>query len=462
MKRDLTQSYSLPVVAQIERNIIGACLHPDEARMVAEMDVIPEMFYDVRYAKIFAACVALLKDKIQPDLVTIAQYLALNNVRLAEAGGNEVFLAELFAEVPTMVYVRDWVVMLREYHGRRELIRIATRAIDRFRDTEYPALLSFKEMTGALNSAEDFLIRSRSLPTAAQGEEYLASLEQIQNNDGRGNGVIIPWGISRLDQFCPFQRQQIFVLGAGVNTGKTRFILSDLAGKLLLPDPPPVAVFSHENSNRVLWDGLVSIISGVSGYDLNRPGGLDSGKLDQVRNAVRFLQEKSDYFRLYGKGQYKPTPSGIAAKVRHVWNFTKGKLALVAIDYIQNHRPDGKAFGRTEEIERFIGELSEVLDEFPVGILLLSQLNRDKERGNRLNTVADLKGSSAIEQEADYIAFLQKNSSVSHGCYPVDFYAVKTRSGTPRWNEKLDFNSSTGKFIGIAGRYCSEDYRQGY
>ena len=99
MKRVLTQSCSLPVVAQIERYVIGACLHPDEARMVAEMDVIPEMFYDVRYARIFAACMALLKDKIQPDLVTVAQYLALNNIRLAEAEGNEEFLAELFDSI---------------------------------------------------------------------------------------------------------------------------------------------------------------------------------------------------------------------------------------------------------------------------------------------------------------------------------------------------------------------------
>ena len=301
MKRTVTP-LQLPAVLEVERNIIGACLHPNEARRIVEMDVTPAMFHDIRYSRIFAACLALLQDKIQPDLVTVAQYLYLNDIQLDGPNGNEVFLAQLFGEVPTTVNVRDWVTMLREYHGRRELIRISMRAIDRFRDTEYPVLSGFRELTESVNSAEDFLIRSRSLPTAAQGEEYLASLEQIQNSDGRGNGVIIPWGIPGIDNLCPFQRQQIFVLGAGVNTGKTRFILSDLAGKLLLPEPPPVAIFSRENSNRVLWDGLVSIVSGVSGYDLNRPGGLDAAKMEAVRNAVRLLQEKADCFRLYGKG----------------------------------------------------------------------------------------------------------------------------------------------------------------
>lgn len=460
MRRASTQTEQYPAVLEVERNIAGACLHLNEARRIVEMDVTPAMFHDVRYSQIFKACLNLLEDKIQPDLVTVAQYLYLNNIHLNGSGDNEIFLAQLYAEVPTMINVRDWVTMLREFHGRRELIRISMKAIERFRDTEFPVLSGFRELTESVNSAEDFLIRSRSLPTAAQGEEYLASLEQIQKSDSKGNGVIIPWGIPGIDNLCPFQRQQIFVLGAGVNTGKTRFILSDLAGKLLLPEPPPVVIFSRENSNRVLWDGLVSIVSGVSGYDLNRPNGLDSAKMEAVKQAVSFLQEKADYFRLYGKGQYKPTPSGIGAKVRHVWNFTKGKLALVSIDYIQNHRPDGKAYGRTEEIERFMGELSEELEEFPVGQLLLSQLNRDKERGNRANTVADLKGSSAIEQEADYIAFLQKDGKKTYGCYDVDFYAVKTRSGTPRWSEKLEFNSSIGKFSNVASRYSEADCPQ--
>lgn len=455
MRNIVRESKPLPAVLQIERNIAAACLRPNEARRIVEMDVTPAMFHDLRYSQVLAACVTLLQDKIQPDLVIMEQYLDLNNIQLGGADGNAIFLAELDGAISTAVNLRDWVTMLREYHGRRQLILTAQRAVDGFADTELPALASYKALTASINRAEDFLVRSKSLPTAAQGEEYLKTLNQIQTGGNRGNGVVIPWGIPGLDELCPFQRQQIFVLGAGVNTGKTRFLLSDLAGKLAMPEPPPAVIFSRENSNRVLWDGLVSIISGIPGNDLNRPGGLDGRKLETVENAVRFLQSKADFFRLYGKGQYTPTPSGIAAKVRHVWNFTRGKLSLVAIDYIQNHRPDGKAFGRVEEIERFIGELSEQLAELPVAVLLLSQLNRDKERGNRANTVADLKGSSAIEQEADYIAFLQKDSRRSFGCYDVDFYAVKTRSGTSRWNEKLEFNSATGKFLGIADRYSA-------
>lgn len=457
MRRNIQDPKPLPAVLQIERSIAAACLRPNEARRIVEMDVTPAMFYDIRYGQVLAACVTLLQEKIQPDLITVEQYLDLNNIRLGEKDSNAFFLAELDGAISTTVTLRDWVTMLREYHGRRQLIMTAQRAIDGFADTELPALASYKVLTTSVTQAEDFLIRSKSLPTSAQGDEYLKTLNQIQTSDNRGNGVVIPWGIPGLDQLCPFQRQQVFVLGAGVNTGKTRFILSDLAGKLAMPEPPPVVIFSRENSNRVIWDGLVSIVSGVPGNDLNRPGGLDGQKFEAVQNAVRFLQSKADYFRLYGKGQYTPTPSGIAAKVRHVWNFTKGKLALVAIDYIQNHRPDGKAFGRTEEIERFMGELSEALEEFPVAVLLLSQLNRDKERGSRANTVADLKGSSAIEQEADYIAFLQKDAKRSFGCYEVDFYAVKTRSGTSRWNEKLEFNSATGKFLGLAARYSAAD-----
>ena len=63
MKRTVTP-LQLPAVLEVERNIIGACLHPNEARRIVEMDVTPAMFHDIRYSRIFAACLALLQDKI--------------------------------------------------------------------------------------------------------------------------------------------------------------------------------------------------------------------------------------------------------------------------------------------------------------------------------------------------------------------------------------------------------------
>ena len=120
---------------------------------------------------------------------------------------------------------------------------------------------------------------------------------------------------------------------------------------------------------------------------------------------------------------------------------------------IQNHQPDGKAFSAVEKVEKFIQELSDGIGEYPIALKLLSQLNRDKSRGNNRLTVNDLKGSSAIEQEADYIAFLQQTEKTEADVFGIDFYAVKTRSGASRWNKKIVFDKNIGKMSRILGKY---------
>ena len=105
------------------------------------------------------------------------------------------------------------------------------------------------------------------------------------------------------------------------------------------------------------------------------------------------------------------------------------------------------------EVEKFIQELSDGIGEYPIALKLLSQLNRDKSRGNNRLTVNDLKGSSAIEQEADYIAFLQQTEKTEADVFGIDFYAVKTRSGASRWNKKIVFDKNIGKMSRILGKY---------
>jgi replicative DNA helicase len=80
----------------------------------------------------------------------------------------------------------------------------------------------------------------------------------------------------------------------------------------------------------------------------------------------------------------------------------------------------------------------------------LSQLNRDKNRDNssRDSINADLKGSSAIEQQADYITFLKRKTIENKGEICIRWFSTKLR-GSHEIAVDLDFNTGNGKFIGI-------------
>lgn len=438
----------LPTVQDIEKNIISAFLRPENIRRIIEMGVTSKMFTNLKYVEIFEAGVEMIRQEITPDAVLIMQQLKNKNSEITP-----IEITELYGAYATFVNLKQYIATLREYYGRRNLIVNLENIKINFANPEKSAIEVFESLKREYQKNEDFLKPQRNLPTTEQANNYLETLNRIQNPKTNGTGVIVRWGIGGMDKICPLQRQQIFVLGGGVNTGKTRFILSDLIGNLLLQNPQPMVIFSKENPNRILWDGLVSILSGVSAYNLNVANGLTQDQQQEVFKAVNFLKAKADFFRLYGKGEYKPTPSGICEKVRHVLDYTNGTLAKVAVDYIQNHQPDGKSFSAVEKTEKFVQELSDGIGEFPVALVLLSQLNRDKLRGNTKLTINDLKGSSAIEQEADYIAFLQKISDAKNSTFPINFYAVKSRGGTSLWSERILFNSKTGWMERLMGEH---------
>jgi len=135
---------------------------------------------------------------------------------------------------------------------------------------------------------------------------------------------------------------------------------------------------------------------------------------------------------------------------------------MVSVDYLQNMRAAGilKKASRVEQIEEHVFQINEVFGEFNVAGLLLSQISRDKERSrkNYLPKLADLKYSSTIEQEADYVTFLARDKK-EEGNVKVQWYSEKVR-GSKIIETILDFNTHTGEFKGISSgnhRY-SKDY----
>ena len=278
---------NLPTVCDIEEMVLCAFLHGENARKIVEMGITPQMFSNLEFAEIFEAGVHLLRSGVEVDSVIIAQQL-----RNQKSNIKPLRLAEIYGQSATFINLKQWIQQLREYYGRRQLIIGLKNSANDLSDTSKIAKEVFDNLQKLCVKNEDLLKVQGNLPTTEQADQYLESLHRLQNPKTNGTGVIVPWGIRGLDELCPLQRKQIFVLGAGVNTGKTRFALSDLAGTLFSANPQPKVIFSKENPNRVIWDGLVSIISGVSAYNLNVVNGLNKEQYDKVLKAVDFLKSK--------------------------------------------------------------------------------------------------------------------------------------------------------------------------
>lgn len=81
-------------------------------------------------------------------------------------------------------------------------------------------------------------------------------------------------------------------------------------------------------------------------------------------------------------------------------------LDLLVVDYMQMVEPSDSRANRNAAVSHISRALKRLAKELGCAVLSMAQLNRDNAKGNRRPTVADLKESGSIEQDADGVMLL--------------------------------------------------------
>ena len=111
--------------------------------------------------------------------------------------------------------------------------------------------------------------------------------------------------------------------------------------------------------------------------------------------------------RFYIDDNPAQTVEGIRRHARTIQR--KQPLSMIVVDYLQLMESTGKSDRkRHEEIARWTRALKVLAKTFEVPVLILSQLNRESARG-QMPTLADLRESGAIEQDADVVMLLHRD-----------------------------------------------------
>jgi len=142
-------------------------------------------------------------------------------------------------------------------------------------------------------------------------------------------------------------------------------------------------------------------------------------------------------------------------------------LELIIVDYIQLMRSSGsKEYNRVQEISEITQGLKALAKELNVPVLALSQLSRAVEqRDDKKPQLADLRESGSIEQDADVVMFVFRESyylqnkepalgSIEHAewrqkmdevSHLAEIMISKQRHG-PTGNVKVEFEAMYTKF----------------
>ena len=377
--------------AGLERAVIGAAMAGPTAREDL-LAVRPEHFVDPRHAAVWSLIWAMDGQGEAPTPQTVAASLDRIPARLrtgidpvwvfdAYTAGTPATSAAVFAErLVNLAGMRRLADALSRAGQLVEGVSDASEALELVRG-EIDAAQPDARVGGMVGEDIDETLASLAAPQAI----YETPWESL-------NGIIRGWRPGGL-----------YVIGARPGAGKT---IAGVQAALALANIGPVALNSLEMGRREIHARILA----------NRTGIL-LGKLFGTTRHFRGLSREEEAAIVRELDGLRALPLSIddrssvsVADVRaHARSLTRhGKLAGVVVDYLQLMTGQaGDRRPRHEIVADQSRQLKMLAKDLDCPVIALSQLNRASEtRDSRAPSLADLRESGAIEQDADAVLLL--------------------------------------------------------
>jgi replicative DNA helicase len=192
--------------------------------------------------------------------------------------------------------------------------------------------------------------------------------------------------------------------------GKTSLALN-VAEHVAVQLRQPVALFSLEMSKLELAQRLMCSVAGIDQGRL-RTGQLANDDWPKLSGAVDVLSDAPFYI----DDSAGVSVLEIRSKARRLEQQTGQKLGLVVVDYLQLMTQPGGSENRVQEISQISRALKVLGRDLDVPVLALSQLSRAVEqRQDKRPILSDLRESGSIEQDADVVMFIYRDSYYRRG-----------------------------------------------
>jgi len=432
-----------------EKMILSCLLINKEAIEITLRTLSVDVFYFKNHQEIYKAIIFMYQNNLPIDILTLITFLQDNGL-LKKIGGIKV-LIELVSQIPNLVYLEEYIRLVKDKYIRRSLIKIGYETVNSGYITNVP-------LENILNDLENKLFNLTSeikTPKLSSSAELLNNIFlelKSKSLDPKLSGIAS--GFYDLDSLTQgFQKSDLIILAGRPSMGKTALSLN-IASNIIKNSKLPVLFFSLEMSKEQIMYRLLAIETNINQMRLK------SGKLYQndwlkLNKMIKILAK----FPFFVDDTFNLSIQDIRSKIKTIL-FEQNQLGLIIIDYIQLMQNSKlKNENRVQELSQITRSLKTIAREFNVPILGLSQLSRNVE--NRIDQrpiLSDLRESGSIEQDADLVLMLYrsklKNSQflnkeeTTKNSQLIELIIAKHRNG-PIGTVKLKFDEQQTKFFSL-------------
>lgn len=391
---------SEPYSIEAEEALLGSVfINPNVMGDVVDI-ITAEDFYKSNYKLIFSEMINAYNSGKIIDVLLIIE--ALKKKELMDEVGDEEVIYDLTEVVPTAANAVNYAQIIKDKSVQRQLITIGEKIVRM-------ATRGYEETDVMLDKSESMIFK---IAESKQKKEIVKLSELVQSkvkrlddgSEAKGKITGISSGFSRYDSITSgFHGSDLIILAARPAMGKTAFALNLAIN--VARQGKGVLIYSLEMGNEQLFDRLVASESRVRLKGI-KDGTLTSEELVTLGDGLGRLSEMP----IYISDSASVTMLEIKANARRLK--AEGKLDFMLIDYLQLISPSTNSRkSREQEISEISRSLKILAKELNIPIVTLSQLSRGVEqRVDKRPILSDLRESGAIEQDADMVMFLYRES----------------------------------------------------
>ena len=404
---------------ELEKAMLYYLIYEQEDCVLDETDFAFE-----RNKRIIKAINELKAEKKEISIISLQSRISANNKQVIE------YLTSLseYVYATTADYIYNQVIELSK---KRKLMELLQKSITELMEAENIDIF-MQDKIKQINKIAEINEKEQTFV-----EQVVETSTEIEKNTLQKPDYTLYTGITDLDKMiCGLHKQELTIIGARPGVGKTTLALQ--IAEHIAERGTETAIISLEMSDTQVIQKLISRRARINSYKM-RMGTLETKELEQIGVVSAEIAELP--IHLITKARTIQHIENIARKLKN-----KNNLGLMIIDYIQLIKNKGKFNSREQEVADITRTLKLLSLELNIPIVGLCQLNRNAARQEP--TLADLRESGAIEQDADNILFLYQEAESTETIVDITLKLAKQRAGEIG-KINLKFNKANSEFKGV-------------